>query len=195
MANNRIARTNDDIQRVLSELLRSVKDPRVQQGMLSVTRVETTGDLRYAKVWISVYGLQDEKEFRRGLKSASGWLRRELAEWEKLGKPLMITEYGADTVAGLHDTTPVMFTEEYQLEYYRMNNQILDEFPFVVGEHAWNFADFATGQGVNRVQGNKKGLFTRDRRPKLAAHYFKERWHAVPDYDYKKTNKKENNVK
>ena len=79
MANNRIARTNDDIQRVLSDLLRSVKDPRVQQGMLSVTRVETTGDLRYAKVWISVYGLQDEKEFRRGLKSASGWLRRELA--------------------------------------------------------------------------------------------------------------------
>ena len=80
MANNRIARTNDDIQRVLSELLRSVKDPRVQQGMLSVTRVETTGDLRYAKVWISVYGLQDEKEFRRGLKAASGWLRRELAK-------------------------------------------------------------------------------------------------------------------
>ena len=80
MANNRIARTNDHIQRVLSELLRSVKDPRVQQGMLSVTRVETTGDLRYAKVWISVYGLQDEKEFRRGLKSASGWLRRELAK-------------------------------------------------------------------------------------------------------------------
>ncbi len=52
----------------------------MQQGMLSVTRVETTGDLRYAKVWISVYGLQDEKEFRRGLKSASGWLRRELAK-------------------------------------------------------------------------------------------------------------------
>ena len=60
MANNRIARTNDDIQRVLSELLRGVKDPRVQQGMLSVTRVETTGDLRYAKVWISVYGMKDE---------------------------------------------------------------------------------------------------------------------------------------
>ena len=79
MANNRIARTNDDIQRVLSELLRNVKDPRVQQGMISVTRVETTGDLRYAKVWLSVYGLQNEKELRRGLKSASPWLRRELA--------------------------------------------------------------------------------------------------------------------
>ena len=79
MANNRLARTNDDIQRVLSELLRNVKDPRVQQGMISVTRVETTGDLRYAKVWLSGYGLKDEKEFRRGLKSASGWLRKELA--------------------------------------------------------------------------------------------------------------------
>ena len=79
MANNRLARTNDDIQFVLSELLRNVKDPRVQQGMISVTRVETTGDLRYAKVWLSVYGMKDEKEFRRGLKSASGWLRKELA--------------------------------------------------------------------------------------------------------------------
>ena len=79
MANNRLARTNDDIQRVLSKLLRNVKDPRVQQGMISVTRVETTGDLRYAKVWLSVYGMKDEKEFKRGLKSASGWLRKELA--------------------------------------------------------------------------------------------------------------------
>ena len=79
MANNKLARTNDDIQRVLSELLRDVKDPRVQQGMISVTRVETTGDLRYAKVWLSVYGLEKEKEFRRGLKSASGWLRKALA--------------------------------------------------------------------------------------------------------------------
>ena len=79
MANNRLARTNDDIQRVLSELLRHVKDPRVQQGLISVTRVETTGDLRYAKVWLSVYGMKDEKEFKRGLKSASGWLRKELA--------------------------------------------------------------------------------------------------------------------
>ena len=78
MASNRIGRTNDDIQRVISELLRNVKDPRVQQGMISVTRVETTGDLRYSKIWLSVLGLKDEKEFKRGLKSAAGWLRREL---------------------------------------------------------------------------------------------------------------------
>ena len=79
MASNRIGRINDDIQRVLSDRLRSVKDPRVSgQGMITVTRVETTGDLRYAKVWLSVFGLLDEKEFKKGLKSASGWLRREI---------------------------------------------------------------------------------------------------------------------
>ena len=78
MASNKLARTNDDIQRVLSDRLNQVKDPRVRQGMISVTRVETTGDLRYSKVWLSVLGLENEKEFRRGLRSASGWLRREL---------------------------------------------------------------------------------------------------------------------
>ena len=113
MANNRIARTNDDIQRVLSELLRNVKDPRVQQGMISVTRVETTGDLRYAKVWISVYGLQNEKELRRGLKSASPWLRRELAGAMTLRyTPELIfeldhsIEYGAQISSMLKDLVP-----------------------------------------------------------------------------------------
>ena len=77
---NRIGRINDDIQRVLAERLRSVKDPRVQQGMISVTRVETTGDLRYAKVWLSVLGELNEKEFKRGLKSCAGWLRHELSD-------------------------------------------------------------------------------------------------------------------
>ena len=79
MANTtRMGRINDDIQLALSSLLRQVKDPRVQQGMISVTRVETTGDLRYAKVWLSVLGELNEKEFKRGLKSCAPWLRREL---------------------------------------------------------------------------------------------------------------------
>lgn len=79
MANStRMGRINDDIQLALSSLLRSVKDPRVQQGMISITRVETTGDLRYAKVWLSVLGELNEKEFKRGLKSCGSWLRREL---------------------------------------------------------------------------------------------------------------------
>lgn len=120
------------------------------------------------------------------LKGPEKALRSELKAWEKIGKPVMFTEYGADTVMGLHDTTPVMYTEEYQVDYYKMNNKVFDEFDFVVGEQVWNFADFATSQSLLRVQGNKKGLFTRDRRPKLAAHYFKGRWNNIPDFGYKK---------
>ena len=79
MASNHISRINEDIRLCLSEKLREVKDPRVQQGdLLSVIRTDTTGDLRYCKVYLSVLGDVDEKELRRGLKSCSGWLRREL---------------------------------------------------------------------------------------------------------------------
>ena len=79
MASNHIQRINDDIQRCLAELLRQVKDPRVRQGdLVSVVRTDTTGDLRYCKVYLSVLGEVDEKEFKRGLRSCSGWLRKEL---------------------------------------------------------------------------------------------------------------------
>ena len=79
MASNHIQRINEDIRLCLSEKLRQVKDPRVQQGdLLSVVRVDTTGDLRYCKVYLSVLGEVNEKEFKKGLKSCSGWLRREL---------------------------------------------------------------------------------------------------------------------
>ena len=85
MAGYKLDRTNDDIRIVVSELLRSVKDPRVNQGMISVTRTETTSDLRYCKVYVSVYGLAtdqplNEKDFKKGLKSASGYLRHELGQ-------------------------------------------------------------------------------------------------------------------
>ena len=113
-------------------------------------------------------------------------LRAELEKWKEIGKPVVFTEYGADTVSGFHDTTSVMYTEEYQVEYYEMNNKVFDEFDFVVGEQAWNFADFATSQSLLRVQGNKKGLFTRDRKPKMVAHYFRNRWNNIPEFDYKK---------
>lgn len=78
--NNKLQRINDEIQRVLSSLLRGIKDPRINQGMISVTGVDTTGDLRHAKVYLSVYGMQSEKEFLKGLKSASGYLRHELGQ-------------------------------------------------------------------------------------------------------------------
>ena len=103
MASNKLARTNDDIQIVLSSLLREIKDPRVQQGMISVTRVETTGDLRYSKVWLSVMGMKDEKEFKKGLKSASGWLRRELGNTMKLRyTPELVFEIDHSIEYGAH---------------------------------------------------------------------------------------------
>ncbi len=103
MASNKLARTNDDIQFVISELLREVKDPRVQQGMISVTRVETTGDLRYSRIWLSVLGMRDEKEFRRGLRSASGFLRRELGNSMKLRyTPELIFEIDHSIEYGAH---------------------------------------------------------------------------------------------
>ena len=79
MASNHIQRINEDIRLCLAEKLRQVKDPRVNQGdLLSVVRTDTTGDLRYCKVFLSVLGQVDEKELKKGLKSCSGWLRHEL---------------------------------------------------------------------------------------------------------------------
>ena len=129
MANNRLARTNDDIQRVLSELLRNVKDPRVQQGMISVTRVETTGDLRYAKVWLSVYGMENEKEFRRGLKSASGWLRKELA-----------------SSMSLRDTPELVFELDHSIEYGAHINELISSLDIRQDEE--DEADEAEGAGA-----------------------------------------------
>ena len=78
MASNRIGRINEEIQKELASLLRAVKDPRVQDTMISITHVETTPDLRYAKVYVSF--LQEDKaaDAMKGLNSAGGWLRRQL---------------------------------------------------------------------------------------------------------------------
>lgn len=102
--------------------------------------------------------------------------RAELEAWAGEGKPIIVTEYGADTVAGLHTVVPVPWSEEYQAAYLAMNHRVFDAVPAVVGEHVWNFADFQTKIGIVRVDGNKKGAFTRDRRPKAAAHLLRDRW-------------------
>ncbi len=78
MASNRIGRINEEIQRELSALLRTLKDPRLQGGLLTITRVDTTSDLRCARIYVSALDKDQEKEMMRGLRSASGYLRREL---------------------------------------------------------------------------------------------------------------------
>ena len=84
MASNRIGRINEEIQKELASLLRNLKDPRVQSTMISITHVETTPDLRYAKVYASFLDETKAAEALKGLKSASGYLRRELGAALKL---------------------------------------------------------------------------------------------------------------
>ena len=79
MPSYRIGRIIEEFQRELSDLLRTLKDPRVQKTMVSVTRVETTSDLHFAKVWVSIYDKDQSKEVLKGLRSSGGFLRRELA--------------------------------------------------------------------------------------------------------------------
>ena len=84
MASNRIGRINEEIQKELASLMRNLKDPRVQATMISITHVETTPDLRYAKVYASFLDETKAEEALKGLKSAGGYLRRELGSALKL---------------------------------------------------------------------------------------------------------------
>lgn len=111
------------------------------------------------------------------LAAAERSLEEELLAWTaRHEKPIIFTEYGADAVAGLHGVTPNPWTEEYQAEVLAMFHRVFDRVDAVVGEQIWNFADFATAPGILRADGNKKGVFTRERRPKTAAHMLRRRW-------------------
>jgi beta-glucuronidase len=95
----------------------------------------------------------------------------------RYGKPLVLSEFGADALPGMHAEPPEMFTEEYQAEMIASIVTLLREKPYVVGEHVWNLCDFKTGQAIHRVGGlNFKGVFTRDRRPKQAARTLRALW-------------------
>ncbi|XP_071386007.1 beta-glucuronidase isoform X1 [Centroberyx affinis] len=96
----------------------------------------------------------------------------------KYQKPIIQSEYGADAVPGLHSDPPVMFTEEYQKLVLQGYHSVFDQKrkEYVIGELIWNFADFMTAQGVVRVVGNKKGIFSRQRQPKAGAFILKERY-------------------
>lgn len=107
-------------------------------------------------------------------------LEKEMITWHnKYKKPVIMTEYGADTIAGLHKLPSVSFSEEFQCEFLEEYHKVFDRLDFVIGEHVWAFADFATKQGLNRIDGNKKGIFTRNRQPKMAAFKLKDRWSAI----------------
>jgi beta-glucuronidase len=110
------------------------------------------------------------------LEAAERAWEEELKGWASEGKPIIITEYGADTYPGLHALMAQPWSEEYQVAYLDMNHRVFDRIDAVVGEQVWAFADFGTTSGIMRVGGNKKGVFTRDREPKAAAHALRRRW-------------------
>jgi beta-glucuronidase len=110
------------------------------------------------------------------LEAAERALEAELRGWSEYGKPIIVTEYGADAMPGLHSLESAVWSEEYQAALLDTYHRVFDRVEAVVGEHVWNFADFATGPSFMRVDGNKKGVFSRERRPKAAAHHLRRRW-------------------
>jgi beta-glucuronidase len=114
------------------------------------------------------------------LSSAERALEAELTGWAAThDMPIIMAEYGVDTYAGLHQAIPTPWSEEYQTEFLAMYHRVFDRIPAVVGEQIWNFADFQTKSGIFRVDGNKKGVFTRDRRPKAVARELRTRWTGI----------------
>ena len=114
MANNRIGRINEEIQKELSGLFRTLKDPRVQGGMVTITHVDTTSDLRWCRVYVSVLDKAQEKDVVKGLKSAAGSLRRELGRAVQLRYTPELQfvaddsiEYGAHILEMLRDPNVV----------------------------------------------------------------------------------------
>ena len=92
-------------------------------------------------------------------------------------KPVMLSEFGADTLPGSHAQPAEMWSEEYQSQMMRMYTRVAARYPWMVGTHPWAFSDFRTSQGIMRAGSlNHKGVFTRDRRPKMAAHTLREIW-------------------
>jgi beta-glucuronidase len=100
------------------------------------------------------------------------------AMYEKFGKPFLLSECGADTVSGIHADPPELFSEEFQVEFIRRYLEVVRSKPYAIGTHIWTFADFKTAQTFRRVGGvNYKGVFTRDRQPKMVAHTLRRLWH------------------
>ncbi len=102
----------------------------------------------------------------------------EMERWAALDpqRPMIFTEYGADTLSYEHKLPSVMWSQEYQIEYLKMYHEIFDRYDFVRGEQVWNFADFQTVETTGRANGNRKGIFTRDRQPKDGAFLMRRRW-------------------
>jgi beta-glucuronidase len=127
-------------------------------------------------------------EYPGRLDHAMSVLNDEMEQLHRLyPKPMMMTEFGADTIPGYHSTSDQLFTEEYQEKLLTKYIQLLRSKSYVIGEHVWNFADFRTPQHFRRVVLNRKGVFTREREPKLAAFKLKALWSERTEKDVRQS--------
>jgi beta-glucuronidase len=131
------------------------------------------GDVICTNSYNGWYGISGElEEARKALEQEVAKLRA-----RHPGKPIMYTEFGADAIAGTHAQPPVMWSEEYQADMLEMYIRTLERNAFIIGTHPWAFADFRTSQSIMRIGAlNQKGVFTRDRNPKLAALRLRALW-------------------
>lgn len=114
----------------------------------------------------------------------SGRIEETLPEFEEclesfhkaFGKPVILAEFGADAIDGMHRLPAEMFTEEFQSDIIERQYGVLRAKPWCIGAHVWAFADFKTSQTISRIVFNRKGVFTRDRQPKMAAHTLRRLW-------------------
>lgn len=131
--------------------------------------------LNYYRGWYTEWG-----DISRGAKA----MLRELENMHKKfpEKPIIITEFGADAILGLHSDPPQMWSEEYQAEFIRSYVEVLMKISYVIGLHIWNFADFRAPQNPGRTILNRKGVYSRDRQPKLAVVILSELFKSIPTY-------------
>ncbi|MEM4789679.1 MAG: glycoside hydrolase family 2 TIM barrel-domain containing protein, partial [Ignisphaera sp.] len=129
----------------------------------------------YYKGWYSEWG-----DIDKGLEVVVNDLEKIHRKYPD--KPIIIAEFGADAIFGLHSDPPQMWSEEYQAELLRKYIETLTKKNYIVGLHIWNFADFRTPQNPGRTILNRKGVFTRDRQPKLAAHILSELFKKIPNF-------------
>lgn len=152
---------------------------------LDPTRPLTHANVQYAGIDDPAFDVSDFLMINRyygwytgpaQLEEATAKLRADLDVLVRHGKPLFVSEFGADAMAGLHSTTDQLFTEDYQADFIAAYWRVIADHPACIGGHVWNFADFRTAQHARRVVMNLKGVFTRTREPKRAAFVLRQIW-------------------
>ena len=161
--------------RTLFDQVKALDPSRLVTVVSAVGVVEESFEFLDVACLNRYYGwYQQSGRIEEGLKSLSMELD---VLYERYQKPIILSEFGADSIPGVHAQPPEMFSEEYQVEFLTRYIELLRSKPYVVGEHVWVMCDFKTSQGTLRMGGlNYKGVFTRDRRPKMAAHALRKIW-------------------